>query len=170
MSFYGLAQKSYILGYARLVCDAVGHGASGCSIHMLVETAAAETLLGDYHDRSQYSSGVGLTQIDLATFNWLKQKYSNHPLSEKIEKKLNIQLNEIQYRELALAPLLSLLFCRLRYYAVRTPIPDNREDRARYWKRYYNTSAGAGSAEDYLSRCEACGVTQLFETDLKRSA
>jgi hypothetical protein len=39
--------------------------------------------------------------------------------------------------------------CRVHYRRVTEPLPDDRDAQgmARYWKRYYNTSKGAGTVE-----------------------
>ena len=31
------------------------------------------------------------------------------------------------------------------------PIPDSLEDQAAYWKKNYNTSAGAGTAQQFIN-------------------
>lgn len=44
-----------------------------------------------------------------------------------------------------------VMFCRLHYLRVAEAVPDGLEAQARYWKRYYNTSAGKGTPEQYLA-------------------
>ena len=159
---YGLTHPEQVVQMATAVCDAIGHGSNGHGVELLVETAAAETLLGTYKDPHQYGAGVGLTQCDLSTFEWLQSKYGNHRLGRAIEKAFGINLLNVHYVELATSPLLSLLFCRLRYYTVPAPIPPNRKGRATYWKEHYNTLAGKGTASEYLERCAQSGVDTLL--------
>ena len=46
---------------------------------------------------------------------------------------------------------IGVLFARLHYFRVSAPIPDSLADQAAYWKRWYNTSAGSGTVEEYLA-------------------
>lgn len=151
--YYGLANKRQIVEYATLVCDLFGHGRNKTAVALLVETCAAETLMGECRDRTLYGAGAGVTQIDKGTFDWLKDKYANR-FGQIVHDQLNIKLDLVEYRELDNSPLLALLFARLRYWTVTKPVPVTIEERAQYWKEFFNTSAGKGSAEEYLERCE----------------
>lgn len=42
-------------------------------------------------------------------------------------------------------------FARLHYLRVKSPVPEGLEQQAEYWKRFYNTSAGKGTPEQYLA-------------------
>lgn len=46
---------------------------------------------------------------------------------------------------------IGLVFCRLHYFRVSAPIPMMLADQAAYWKDYYNTRAGSGTAEQYVA-------------------
>ena len=46
---------------------------------------------------------------------------------------------------------IGVLFARLHYFRVSASIPDSLSDQAAYWKRWYNTSAGSGTVEEYLA-------------------
>jgi hypothetical protein len=157
---YGLVSKGQVLEFALAVCNAIGGNPLGTVL--LIETAAAETLLGAYRDPTPYSAGTGATQVDEGTFTWLKDKYKDHRIAKSLYDAFGIYLGRVSYSELETSPLLSFIFCRLRYYAVQSAIPDTREERAKYWKRHYNTSAGKGTAGEYLERCELAGVDELL--------
>lgn len=158
--YYGLKSKEDALQYARKVVEALGGGEP--AVRLLVETAAAETLLGQLKDPTPYAAGTGLTQVDKGTFDWLKQLYADHRLGNLIIQHFNIKLSATQYQELETSPLLAMIFCRLRYYAVPKAIPADLDGRAAYWKQWYNTSAGKGTVQDYLNKVAQCGVNQLF--------
>jgi len=151
--YYGLANKRQIVEFATLVCDLLGHGSNNKAVDLLVETCAAETLMGEYRERTLYGAGAGVSQIDEGTFDWLKDKYASR-FGQVIYDKLNIKLELVEFRELDYSPLLALLFARLRYWTVPKPVPETITARAEYWKEFFNTSAGKGSAEEYLERCE----------------
>lgn len=157
---YGLISKQDAVGYAQAVCGVLGGGAN--AVALLVETAAAETLLGDYKDPTPTSAGTGLTQVDLGTFEWLRTKYQGTTLAGTLLTTFGIDLSRTVYQELRTSPLLSMIFCRLRYLASPGAIPETREGRADYWKRNYNTAAGKGTPVDYLKKCQRSGVDALL--------
>ena len=39
------------------------------------------------------------------------------------------------------------------------PIPKTPQDRAKYWKKYYNTVLGKGTPQKYLDRLTDYGLT-----------
>lgn len=45
---------------------------------------------------------------------------------------------------------LGCVFARLHYMRVAAPVPERIEDQAAYWKRYYNTALGKGTAAQYV--------------------
>jgi len=158
---YGLVSKPQALEIAQAVCDAIG--GNPLVVDLLIETAAAETLLGEYRDPTPYAAGTGVTQVDEGTFDWLKGRYKGHSIATQIHTAFGVSLSRVSYSELEASPLLSFIFCRLRYYTVPAPIPPDREGRAEYWKRHYNTSAGKGTPSEYLERCKLAGVDELLK-------
>ncbi len=163
MLLYGVLRKQDIKELAFAVCSAIGHGTNGLATEMLVETCAAETLLATAKDITPYYAGAGVSQVDEGTFDWLKDKYKSHKMARDIKRQLGVDLSLVSYNELDYSPLIALIFARLRYWTVPEAIPATREARAKYWKKYYNTSKGKGSPEEYLERCEASGVDELFK-------
>lgn len=162
--FYGLTNKQQIADMAIAVCNALGHGVHRKAAHLLIETSAAETHLGTHRDRTLYGAGASANQVDEGTFDWLKVKFSaNAEVRQILLDEFNIDITKVQYNELDYSPLLGLIFARLRYRTVTEAIPADREGRAHYWKKHYNTFAknAKGSPEEYLERCIAAGVDQL---------
>ena len=88
--FYGLMHKEDAVVAARAVCEVIGSPATReNAVALLVETAAAETLLGELRDPTMYAAGTGLTQVDKGTFDWLKGLYANTPVAEAIQRKFD---------------------------------------------------------------------------------
>ena len=160
---YGLIDKQDAVRYAQAICDVLGYGKEGQAVALLVETAAAETLIGDYKDPTPTSAGTGLTQVDLGTFEWLRDRYKASRYASVLLNEFGIDLNRTIYQELRTSPLLAMLFCRLRYLVVNESIPNTRSGRADYWKKYYNTSAGKGTPADYLEKCRRADVDALLD-------
>jgi len=159
--YYGLANKNQLVAFAKRVCDVIGHGKNNRAVPLLLETCAAETLLAQARDKTLYGAGAGVAQVDEGTFDWLKAKYSQSAIAKRLFEQLNVNLSEVSYNELDYSPLLSLIFCRLRYWTVTDLIPDSVEARGEYWKRWYNSSEGKGSAQEYIERCESTHVNDL---------
>ena len=159
---YGLISKQDAVRYATVICDVIGHGKNNAAVSLCVETAAAETLLGDFKDPTPTSAGTGLTQVDIGTFEWLRDKYRNSRYAAPLLSTFGIDLSRTVYQELRTSPLMAMLFCRLRYLAVPESIPGTREARADYWKKYYNIVAGKGTPADYLDKCRRADVDALL--------
>ena len=43
-----------------------------------------------------------------------------------------------------------VFFCRIKYRRDKDPIPNNVQERAKYWKKVYNTEGGKGTVTHYL--------------------
>lgn len=112
------------------------------AVNLLLGTAAQESSFGTYM-RQVRGPAIGAFQIEPATFNWLKEKYSkDHP-----------HFNEVDADDLEWDLALAIIFARLRYRVVPAPLPaaDDVHALAAYWKQYYNTPAGAGKVEEFVA-------------------
>ncbi|WP_445364909.1 hypothetical protein ACJJJB_00110 (plasmid) [Microbulbifer sp. ANSA001] len=149
---YGTTRPSQVLEMARDVCDVLGHGDNNNAVDILLETAAQESWLGEYKDRHAHKLGVGLTQFDQIGFDDVKARTSRKVI-ELIDQEFGVDISAVELRELAYSPLLSLIFCRLKYRLVPTVIPKALEERAHYWKRHYNTyhPNAKGTPEEYVN-------------------
>jgi hypothetical protein len=73
---------------------------------------------------------------------------------QRFKDELGIDLTEVQYEDLS-DPKLGLIFTRLHYLKTADPVPPTVQGRSKYWKKFYNTSAGAGTPDEYLSNQKA---------------
>ena len=71
-------------------------------------------------------------------------------LKDKILTDLGVDISLVEWEHLRYNPYLSLIFSRLLYRFVSEPIPLTIEERADYWKKFYNTEKGKGTPEHYL--------------------
>ena len=127
------------------IVEVLGGGVD--AYNLILETATAETALGQIADRTLYA-GMGICQFDKVPFQRVKDKSMR--FRNLILRKLGIDIKLVQWEHLRYNTFLSLLFCRLYYMAVQDPIPSTIEDRANYWKKYYNSYIGKGTQEHYL--------------------
>uniref|UniRef100_UPI0040473910 hypothetical protein n=1 Tax=Aliarcobacter sp. TaxID=2321116 RepID=UPI0040473910 len=152
---YGYINLKDIGSQASIICDCIGHGKNNTAIEMIIETAIAETGLGQIKDNT-VGAGMGITQFDKLPFDDVKNR--NMKLKEKILKDLKVDISLIEWDDLRYNPFLALLFTRLHYRLKGDPIPKTIEERAAYWKLHYNTEKGKGTIEHYLEMNSNYGV------------
>ena len=113
---------------------------SPSAVNPLLGTAAQESRFGTYL-RQVRGPAVGVFQMEPATFDWLKDRFTRNyrQLSRRSVEELEWDLS------------LAAVFARLRYRVVPSPLPNAGDviALATYWKRYYNTPAGAGTVVTY---------------------
>lgn len=145
---YGVINSKQLYETAKYVCDILGHGSNGKAVHLLLETAAAETNLGKTKDTTKLG-GMGLTQFDKLPFQDIKDRVSMADYMI-IKDKMGINLEWVEWEHLRYNPLLAFLFTRLKYKKIPEEIPKTLEGRASYWKRWYNSELGKGTLGHYL--------------------
>jgi hypothetical protein len=151
--YYGLTEHGEIADKAISVCEVLGYGANGVASKFLCEIAAQETHSGRLMDRHTVSAGVGLMQIDRICFDDVRARTSNE-IWDKVERNFGIIESTLSYEMLAYSPLLAMIFARLFLRLKPEEFPLEVEGRAEYWKKYYNTEAGAGTPGEYLENVE----------------
>jgi len=154
--YYGLVgdkPQAQIWEVAFNVCMVLGSGANKVAEVFLCEIAAQETHSGTLRDRHATSMGTGLNQIERISFDNIMAR-TRDEVWDTIRFHFGIERN-LNYEMLAYSPLLSMIFARLHLRLIPEEIPADIEGRAAYWKKYYNTEAGAGTVEDYLKNCKA---------------
>ena len=144
---YGVINLKRIDEDAQIICDCIGHGLYATAKEMIIETAIAETGLGQIEDKT-VGAGMGLTQFDDKPFQDIRDR--SIKLRPKILKELHIDISLVEWDDLRYNQFLALLFTRLHYWLKGDPIPARIEERAKYWKLHYNTVQGKGTSEHYL--------------------
>lgn len=146
---YGLLTKTQLDDTIISVCKTLGNGSNNNAHLLLMETAFAETKYGDTPDLN-FFSGYGIFQFDEVGF---RDTVTRTPAARKdlIRKVYGIDLDQLTLTALQWSPLASAIMCRCFYLLRSGIIPSTLEGRAEYWKKYYNTIAGKGSIEHYIS-------------------
>ena len=108
----------------------------------------------DGTDRNTYRSGYdgGIWQVDQIGFESTQDTKSHPGLKqkhEKIKQSLDIDWGQVEWSDLR-KPLYSGLAARLYLLKIPAPIPSSLKDQAEYWKHYYNTGSGAGTAQKFI--------------------
>lgn len=146
--YYGLTEENQIQTLAKKVCDCLGYGSNQTALELILETAAQETRFGTYEDPTK-NAGNGLCQFDKLPFEDTKIRTSKAN-KIKIYQTFGINIDYVEWDSLRYNPLLSLIFCRLKYLLVRSAIPADVEGRAKYWKKWYNSYLGKGTEQEYI--------------------
>jgi hypothetical protein len=118
--------------------------------NMMMETYAAETLLGKMKDTDD-KQGMGISQIDRIKYDDIIMHSQEH--REAIWNKWHIDINLVTFEALRYAWKPAVIFTRLGYKRIIERIPHTRIERADYWVRNWNV-CGAGKIEEYMERCE----------------
>ena len=95
----------------------------------------------------------GIYQVDEIGYRDTKDVFSHPSLAKKhhkIKDQFGIDWQSTTYQDL-LKPLYSGLAARLHLSNVPLPIPTSPQAQGRYWKRYYNTEAGAGDPSKFAT-------------------
>lgn len=109
------------------------------AVALLLGTAAQESKFGTYL-RQIKGPALGIFQMEPATYQWMREKFGR--VYGFQDRKAEDMIWDLK---------LSILLCRLRYLVVKEPLPKNLPEQARYWKKYYNTSAGKGTPAEYIA-------------------
>jgi hypothetical protein len=138
---------------------------------LLFGTAAQES---EFIERRQHGrdgcplpgdiGAFGLWQVEIATSveDSLDALYARPALLDRVKAWLPIHCREVLetrnarftawFMMVSSGDPLAVLFARLHYlFRTKDPVPESVEEQAAYWKRWYNTIAGAGTVEQYLS-------------------
>ena len=113
----------------------------------------------DGTDQGTYRNGYdgGIWQVDQIGFQSTKDTNSHPGLRSKyetIKKNFGIDWTQVQWRDLR-KPLYSGLAARLIIFNVPDAIPCDISGQAAYWKRHYNTEAGAGTVDKFTNDVNA---------------
>ena len=109
-------------------------------------------LTGDVGKRGSY----GVAQVDEVAFDAVKDKLANpystiHKYIEPFKKATGRDLTTVKYEDLK-DDVLSIAFGRMYLMQLTgNPIPADIQGQSKYWKTYYNTKAGKGTAEEFLN-------------------
>lgn len=121
------------------------------AVNLLMGTAAQESHLGKYRRQLGGGPALGIFQMEPATFDDIVKNYLRYKpeLAARIERVARI--SRFKAEDIENNDLLAICMARVHYLRVREAIPSDLEGWARYWKRYYNTSLGKGTEEEFIA-------------------
>lgn len=119
---------------------------------LVLGTALVESKLTYLH---QVGGGpaLGLYQCEPATLHDILTNFLNYNVSLR-DRVLSLKAHGLSSEDnLVGNAFFSTAICRVHYRRVRASLPEAGDFEAMglYWKRYYNTSLGAGEVQDYVN-------------------
>jgi hypothetical protein len=125
----------------------------------LYSLAAEELLLGTALQESRLTylkqlgggPAVGVFQMEPATHDDIYDNYLEY--NSRLKEQVQYLAIESSSQEMVGNLFYAAAMCRVHYYRVSEALPDAGDTvtQAAYWKEYYNTPLGAGTAEEYLA-------------------
>jgi hypothetical protein len=125
------------------------------SENLLLGTMAVESTFGTYISQLSAGGAKSPWQIEDATYNYLAFEY----LPERKPDLLRSILDICNFSrmppasELVTNLKLACIIARVKYLTIPEKLPSDQNDveaLAKYWKKYYNTEAGAGTVEKFI--------------------
>lgn len=118
---------------------------------LLMGTAAQESGMGRHLKQVGGGPALGVFQMEPATYRDIWENFLDHQpatLQRVREWWPTPPLPDRMITDLMLAAVM----CRLHYRRVREPLPaaGDLPGLARYWKKHYNTSLGAGTEAEFI--------------------
>lgn len=145
--------KEYVI---RPALNSIGLS-SDVAINLLLGTAAQESSLGTYIVQGKTldnNDALGIFQQQRSGYDYIWNVIisNNVALRTKIKLFLGYE-GKPNFSRLMTDHALAAIICRLFYFDVKEPLPTSPEIMALalYWKRYYNTSQGAGTTQQFMS-------------------
>lgn len=122
---------------------------------ILMETCAVESDLGAFLGQLEGGPAVSIFGIEPFTYDdiWINFINSRPKLLSIINNfyplkgKLTFGYELLKYNHQ-----LACTIARIKYWRIPEPIPATLEERAKYWKKYYNTDDGKGNVEKYIKK------------------
>lgn len=136
-----------------LICETLEYckmTVSSNVVQLILGTICQESACGEYLKQIK-GPACGICQIepntakDIINNYILKRANLFTSYSRLYNKNLTLEQN------LCYNLMFSIFMCRVFYLRFVEKIPDTLEGQARYWKKYYNTSKGKGTVEQYIT-------------------
>lgn len=127
------------------------------AVQLMIGTALQESRF-EYLVQLEEGPAVGFFQMEPATSEDIMYRYvqnKDHHFRDMVQTASQLvspwNLSPAALRLHVLSNLrLQVVLARLKYYMVPAAIPDTLAGQSKYWKQYYNTPLGAGTADEYM--------------------
>ena len=141
--------RSQIRELVHKVLDYIGLWSEDAE-NLVMGTIAQESRMGKYIRQLGGGPALGICQMEPETFIDIRDNYLNYRPSVKALIMDISNVNTLLPSSLEYNLALDIAMCRVHYYRVPKPIPHSLEDIAQYWKDFYNTPLGKGTADEFI--------------------
>ena len=149
--YYGLTRPNQLREMMYDVCKTLKSSREDLksTLILMLATCYQETHLGQLRDRTRYGAGTGVMQFDEYPYNDIKRRGSRY--YDICLKEFNIDISNVEYTELELSPLASIVMARIKYKLVPYAIPswDDFGSVWSYYKKWYNSYLGKATVEEF---------------------
>lgn len=149
--YYGLTRRNQLREMMVDACKTLKSNREDLksTLILMLATCYQETHLGEYRDLTRYGAGTGVMQFDKMPYEDIKNRSKRY--YEICLKEFNIDIDKMDYRELELSPLASIVMARIKYKLVPYAIPkwDDFEGIWGYYKKWYNSRLGKATIEEF---------------------
>ena len=123
---------------------------SEAAVDLLMGTCAQESQCGRYLKQLGTGPAIGVFQMEPATHKDLWENFLHHrpQLADKVAAlagrkgpRPEEMVGNLNYAS---------AMCRVHYFRRPEALPKTLKGQAEYWKKWYNTAAGAGTVDEYL--------------------
>lgn len=124
---------------------------SQSAINLLLGTVAQESAMGQYVSQIGGGPAIGIYQIEPSTHRDVYLNYLDYR-KELRDKIILFRVGQTMDDHLRSSIFYQTLIARLIYYRTPDALPaaDDLNGLARYWKFYYNTMSGDGTADQFI--------------------
>lgn len=138
--------REYVI---RPACQALGLYSLAAE-ELLLGTACQESQCGRWLHQLGRGPALGPWQMEPATHDDIWANFLKHK-PELVKKVATLTVGAVS-GEMTWNLKYAAAMCRLHYFRVREalPVAGNLNGQAHYWKTYYNTLAGKGTAQEYV--------------------
>ena len=155
--YYGATNEKNINTAILIACSELSIKTIPQAVAMVEGTFCAETNFGKSKD-GYFSEGAGLPQFDTVRYKDVFKYICTHSSLINIFEDNGFDLEGLYslpdygYSILNYSPLFSAFVCRAAYMMIPEPLPPqfDYQAQAEYWKKYWNSEAGAGTPEHYM--------------------
>ena len=126
--------------------------AAPAAVNLVLGTAAQESRLGTYLYQMGNGPAKGICQMEPATEKDIWDNFINQPKNADHKAAMYMACGRMgpgPWLEYDLG--YQIAMCRMHYYRVAAPLPnDNLAQLAAFYKRFYNTPAGAATEQQFI--------------------
>lgn len=129
---------------------------SPSAVNLLLGTCAQESAMGHYliQQNIGFKGGIGIYQMQKLSYDdiWNRKINDNVALKARIRLMLGYE-GKPPAERMATDLKLATVMARLFYAVIPDPLPaaDDIRGMAAYWKKYYNTSFGRGTIDEFVT-------------------